>query len=102
MADSQLQSVRVKIYDRDCAICTTGDADRLQRLCKALDRRMREVARTSGAVDSFKVAVLTALSLAEELDRAHEELRRIDDSVSRRSLECVTMLDRFFSPPDEK
>lgn len=102
MTDTQAQSVRVKIYDRDYAISTTGDVDRLHRLCQALDRRMREIAETSGAVDSFKVAVLTALSLAEELDRAHDELRRMDESVSRRSLECVSMLDRFFTPSDEK
>jgi cell division protein ZapA len=102
MTEMLPQSVRVKIYDRDYTISTTGDVDRLHRLCKALDRRMREVAQSSGSVDSFKVAVLTALSLAEELDRAHQELRRIDESVSRRSLECVSMLDRFFTPPNEK
>ena len=43
------------------------------------------------------VAILAAVSLMEDLARAHEELRKIDESVGRRSLECVSILDRFLS-----
>jgi cell division protein ZapA (FtsZ GTPase activity inhibitor) len=97
----QNQSVRVKIYDREYVIRTTGDAERLQRLARLLDRRMRETAQNSGAVDTLKVAVLTLLSLAEELARAQEMLERVDQSLSKRSLEVVSILDRFFTAPDD-
>lgn len=90
-------SVRVRIYDREFALRTTGDPERLQTLCSNLDRRMREIAASTGAVDTLKVAVLVALSLEDDLHRIREELRKLDDSVSRRSLACVSMLDRFFS-----
>jgi cell division protein ZapA (FtsZ GTPase activity inhibitor) len=56
---------------------------------------MREVAASSGAVDTLKVAVLAALSLAEDLQRVRDELKKLDESVGRRSLACVSMLDRF-------
>jgi cell division protein ZapA (FtsZ GTPase activity inhibitor) len=56
---------------------------------------MREVAASSGSVDTLKVAVLSALSLAEDLQKAREELKKLDESVSRRSLACVSMLDRI-------
>ena len=88
-------SIRVKIYDREYAFRTTGDPERLKALCANLDRRMREVAASSGSVDTLKVAVLSALSLAEDLQKAREELKKLDDSVSRRSLACVSMLDRI-------
>jgi cell division protein ZapA (FtsZ GTPase activity inhibitor) len=88
-------SVRVRIYDREFALRTTGDPERLQALCASLDKRMREVAASTGAVDTFKVAVLAALSLGDDLQRIQEELNRLDDSVGRRSLACVSLLDRL-------
>jgi cell division protein ZapA (FtsZ GTPase activity inhibitor) len=57
---------------------------------------MREVAASTGAVDTLKVAVLAALSLGDDLQRIQEELNRLDDSVGRRSLACVSLLDRLF------
>jgi cell division protein ZapA len=62
-------SVRVKIYDRECALRTAGDPERLKDLCVKLDRRMREIAASTGAVDTLKVAVLAALSLADDWHR---------------------------------
>jgi len=90
-------SVRVRIYDREFALRTTGDPERLQALCDSLDKRMREVAASTGAVDTLKVAILAALSLGDDLQRIQEELNRLDDSVGRRSLACVSLLDRLFS-----
>ena len=90
-------SVRVKIYDREFLLRTTGDPERLQALCASLDKRMRELAATTGSVDTLKVAVLAALSLVDDLQRARDELRRLDESVSRRSLACVSLLERLIS-----
>jgi len=89
--------VRVKIYDREYAFRTTGDPERLQNLCSGLDKRMREVAATTGAVDTLKVAVLAALGLADDLQMVRDELKKLDESVSRRSLACVSMLDRIIA-----
>ena len=95
MSDPQSGSVQVKIYDRDYALRTSGNPARLKQLCVDLDRRMREVAKSSGSVDTLKVAILAAISLADDLLRAQEELRKMDESVGQRSKECVSMLERF-------
>ena len=87
--------VHVNIYDRDYTLRTSGDPERLQNLCRDLDRRMREMAMTAGSFDTVKVAILTALALADDLLRVQEQLRKIDESVGKRSVECVSMLDRF-------
>ncbi len=96
MSDSDGGVVHVKIYDREYTLRTSGDADRLRFLCACLDKKMREAAAASGSVDTLRVAVLAALSLADELYRSQEALQKMDDTVGRRSLACVTMLDRFF------
>ena len=89
--------VRVKIYDREYALRTTGDPERLQAACIGLDKRMREVAGSTGTVDTLKLAILAALSFADELQEVQEELQKLDESVGRRSLACASMLDRFFT-----
>jgi cell division protein ZapA len=89
-------AVRVKIYDREYSLRTTSDPARLKDLCDKLDRRMREIAASTGAVDTLKVAVLAALSLADDWQRTREELKKLDESVGKRSLSCVSLLDRLF------
>jgi cell division protein ZapA len=95
MSEPKPGFVQVKIYDRDYAIRTSGDPERLHMLCVKLDRRMRELAEASGAVDTLKVAVLAALSLADDLFRAKEELQKMDETVGRRSLAAASILDRI-------
>jgi len=90
-------SIRVKIYDREYAFRTTGDPEQLQALCASLDRRMREIADSTGAVDTLKLAVLAALSLADDAQRLREEMKKFDESIGRRSLACVSLLERLFS-----
>jgi cell division protein ZapA len=99
MSDPQPSgTIQVKIYDREYALRTSGDRERLHLLCVALDKRMREAAESSGAVDTLRVAILAALGLADDLYRARDELQAIDESLSRRSLECVSMLDQVVRP----
>jgi len=99
MNDSQASgTIQVKIYDREYALRTSGGTERLYSICRSLDKRMREVAESSGAVDTLKVAILAALSLTDDLHRTREELQKLDDSLSKRSLECVSMLDQVVRP----
>ena len=49
-----------------------GDATRLQELAQFVDSRMREVADRSSSVDTVKIAVLTALNIADELFQERE------------------------------
>ncbi len=95
--EPESRSVQVKIYDREYAFRTTGDPEKLQALCAGLDKRMREVVASAGAVDTLKVAVLAALSLADDLQRTREELKNLDESIGRRSLACVSILDRLLN-----
>jgi len=97
MSELEHSPVLVKIYDREYALRTSGDPDQLKALCADLDKRMREIAVSTGAVDTLKVAVLAALSLADDLHRAGEELKKLDESVGNRSLACVLMLERFLN-----
>ena len=61
--------VTVHIYDQ--AYHLSGqDADHIRRLAERVDAKMRAVAAQGRTVDSLRVAVLAALSLADELSQA--------------------------------
>ena len=78
MGDGRHEIVNVKIYDREYALRTSDDPRRLLELCRELDSRMRETAKHSGSVDTLKVAILSAIALADEMARYREALRKMD------------------------
>lgn len=95
-------SVPVMIYDRKYDLCTDGDPQRLEALCAALDERMRNIAAETGTVDTLRVAVLAALRIADDALRAKEEAIKLDDAVGKRSVACVSILERMFQGDSEK
>ena len=59
----------VEIFGRRFELRATESGERLEELAGYVDRRMRELADVSPHVDTAKLAVLTALNIADELFR---------------------------------
>ncbi|MGV8041334.1 MAG: cell division protein ZapA [Thermoanaerobaculaceae bacterium] len=57
----------VEIFGRRYELRTTGAGERVSELAKFVDQRMRQLAEVSPHVDTAKLAVLTALNIADEL-----------------------------------
>jgi cell division protein ZapA len=62
----------VEIFGQRLGLRADGDTTRLQELASFVDTRMREVADRSSSVDTVKIAVLTALNIADELFQERE------------------------------
>jgi cell division protein ZapA len=73
----------VEIFGQRLGVRADGDAARLQELARFVDDRMREVADRSSSVDTVKIAVLTALNIADELFTERES----DQDVRQQNLE---------------
>ena len=86
-------SVRVKIYNHDYVLCTDGDPEYLKELCAALDERMLYLANTTRVADTTKLAVLAALSLVDDVCRAREATKKLDEVIGRRSIACASIID---------
>ena len=62
-------SVRVNIFNQTYSLRSgSGDGEHVQRVARLVDERMRAVADGLAVHDVAKVAVLTALNLADELE----------------------------------
>ena len=62
----------VDIFGRRFELRASDSDERLQELARYVDGRMRELAEVSPHVDTARLAVLTALNIADELFRERE------------------------------
>lgn len=65
--------IQVEIFGQSYSVKAGPDAAYVRKLAAFLDEEMKDLSRASGAVDSLKVAVLTALNMADELFRLREQ-----------------------------
>ena len=91
----------VEIFGQRLGLRADGDATRLQEIARFVDSRMREVADRSSSVDTVKIAVLTALNIADEL---YQE-RETDQDVRQKRLEkqadrLVLKLEQVMRPDE--
>lgn len=92
----------VEIFGQRLGLRADGDATRLQEVARFVDSRMREVADRSSSVDTVKIAVLTALNIADELFLERET----DQDVRQKRLEkqaerLVVKVEEAMRPHEE-
>jgi cell division protein ZapA len=104
-------SIRVNIFNQTYSLrSVNSDGERVERVARLVDERMRAVASGLAVHDVAKVAVLTALNLADELEalksfyeaelreiitRAHEE----EEKEASASSEPDSTTERFEETP---
>lgn len=79
--------VSVAIFDQEYVVRSHEDGEYIDRLATYLDEKMREIKRKSPVLSPYKVAVLTALNLADELFKVQAEyeglLELIEETKTR-------------------
>ncbi len=89
------QTVNVKIYNQTYSIrANDGNVERTEQLAAMVDQRMREIAKGALTADSLKLAILAALHIADELDKANSKYEELSRILAARSTECAEALDQ--------
>ena len=84
--------VHVEIFGLSYAV-RGADAAYVEQLAAYVDEKMREVSRTSGAVDSVRVAVLAALNIADEYHILKRKYDGISKDMNQRTSSLENALD---------
>ena len=92
MAAEMDQSVTVKIFHRSYRLRSRGDAAYVRDLADYVDRQMVQISDRTPTVDSLRVAILAALSIADECVSARRRLERVEATVCRKSGELNELL----------
>jgi cell division protein ZapA len=79
------RTIDVEIYDQRYSIVLKSSLPEteVRRLAEEIDARMRDIAAQSNTADSLKIAVLTALHLAQEYRDLQRNCERKTDEWSR-------------------
>ena len=93
MSEDSKQVTAVKIFNQTYQVSSGDDPEYVKQLARYVDKVMAEVFENTPAVDSLKVAVLAALNIADECFAARQELETLDDTVTEKSEEIITLLD---------
>jgi cell division protein ZapA (FtsZ GTPase activity inhibitor) len=86
---SEKRTVSVRIRGQDFRIRSDESAEQLARIARRVDETMERVETRTGTVDSYDVAMLTALNLAREVVSSETSARSIDISRLRNLIELT-------------
>jgi cell division protein ZapA len=85
--------VKVEIYGQSYTMSGELDEGYVQKLARYVDEKMRAVSEATQTVDSVRVAVLTAMALADELHTRRNETGERDEALRERAQQCLTILE---------
>ena len=93
MSKARPRTIEVEIYDRRYSIVLQAPLEEsdVRKLADEIDSRMREISAASKTADSLKIAVLTALHLAQEF-REHKIRCEQNETLIRTKSEQWTHL----------
>ena len=86
--------IPVEIHGQRYPIRTDLDQDYVARLAAYVDQKMRTAADATVTGDSHRLAVLTALNIADELFRCRDITRARTGELAERAGELERLLDR--------
>ena len=94
---AERKTVRVTIFKQTYTLAAANPSpqatDEVESLARSVDDLMHDVAQRSGVGDSSRVAVLTALHLADRLRGLENELNALKERVDHKSREFALLLD---------
>jgi cell division protein ZapA (FtsZ GTPase activity inhibitor) len=87
-------STKVQIYNQTYSL--QGDLDQayLQELAGFVDAKMHAIANMTSTVDTQRVAVLTALAIADELNTLRKEKGDREELLKEQAERCLTLVER--------
>ena len=77
-------SVTVRIAGEEHTIRSSAEAEYTKRCAKYVDQRIDDIKKKVGLLEGDKVAILAALSIADEFFQAREDLQQSRSEFTRR------------------
>jgi cell division protein ZapA (FtsZ GTPase activity inhibitor) len=78
-----MESVQVDIFGHTYSIKVANDPEYIRKLAVFVDARMKEVQKSTGTSDVYRIAILASLNIADELHRLrsqHDDLKQTTTS----------------------
>lgn len=86
--------MKIEIFDQMYNVQADGDEAYLRELAAFVDQKMRTVAEATRQVDSMRVAVLSALNIADELFTLRKRQHELEGPLRQRVEKCVNLVEK--------
>lgn len=86
--------MKVEIFDQTYNVQADGEEAYLRDVASFVDEKMRAVAQSTRQVDSTRVAVLTALNIADELFTLRKRQEGVEGPLREHVQRCVRLVER--------
>ncbi len=86
--------VNVKIFGQEFTIKGEDAPEYVEELSEFVDKKMREVASASSVITSHKVAILTAINIADELFRLRREMGGQEEEIREKISGWIENIDK--------
>lgn len=94
MSEAEGRVIPVEIHGQRYPIRSGLNPEYVARLAAYVDEKMRTAAESTPTGDSLRLAVITALNIADELFRCRDITRARDGELAERAGELERLLDR--------
>ena len=86
--------VKVQIFGQTYTIHGDLDPTYVQKLATFVDEKMRAISDATATVDTHKIAVLAALSIADELHSTQRDLGENNELIREQAERCLMLVER--------
>jgi cell division protein ZapA len=100
MSDERRRGVSVRIAGEEHTIRADAEPEYLRACARHVDDRVAEIRGKGGLIETHKATILAALSIADELFQAREELERVRREAGTRAGALARRLERGLAGPD--
>jgi len=91
---SDLNNIEVEIFGSTYMVKGDADPEYVRQLAMFVDEKMRVLARKSPAgAGSHRLAVLTAINIADELFRLRRRQQDVDEMIRKKTGDLFDLLD---------
>jgi len=84
---------KVEIFGQEYRIKGAGNPQYIHKIAGYVDKKMREIAHSSGIMSQSRIAILAALNVADELYQEREERERLQAELEGRAARLGELLD---------
>lgn len=88
------QGTPVQIFGQVYRLRSDEDAERVRQIAEMVDQKMSRIADRGASVDNYRIAVLAALELADELHSLKEKHSQLQGRLEEKSSSLAALLDQ--------
>lgn len=88
-----METIQVEIFGQTYTLKGGADAGRVRDLAAFVNGRMKEVQKATGTSDGYRVAILAALNIADELYRARSQQETLQKSAQQSLTRLMDLIE---------